>query len=96
MKPTKTIIKYINNLTTNEHERARLIQTVENDVENFSGHKFHKAKRNIGGKFKTVLLPILNSKDMKDFLANQLETIRLASVIVSEYENGNTKPVIKM
>lgn len=33
---------------------------------------------------------------MKDFLANQLETIRLASVVVSEYENGNTKPAIKI
>ena len=33
---------------------------------------------------------------MKDFLANQLETIRLASVIVSEYENGNTKPILSM
>ena len=96
MKPTKTIIKYIDNLTANEKERARLIQVVENDVENFSGHKFYKTKRNIGGKWKTVLLPILDSKDMKDFLANQLENIRLASVIVSEYENGNTKPVIKM
>ena len=95
MKPTKTIIKYINNLTTNEHERARLIQTVENDVENFSGHKYYKTTRNIGGKFKTVLLPILNSQDMKDFLTNQLETIRLASIIVSEYENGNTKQLIK-
>lgn len=96
MKPNKTIIKYIDNLTTNEKERARLIQVVENEVENFDGHKFHKAKRNIGGKWKTVLLPILDSKDMKDFLANQLETIRLAQVIVSEYENGNTKQLIKM
>jgi hypothetical protein len=96
MKPTKTIIKYINNLTTNERERARLIQVVDKDIENFSGHKFYKAKRNIGGKWKTVLLPILDSKDMKDFLSNQLETIRLASVIVSEYENGNTKQLIKM
>ena len=96
MKPNKTIIKYIDALAKNEHERNRLIQVVENDVENFSGHKFYKTKRNIGGKWKTVLLPILNSQDMKDFLANQLETIRLASVIVSEYENGNTKPAIKM
>lgn len=95
MKPNKTIIKYIDNLTTNKKERARLIQAVENEVENFSGHKFHKAKRNIGGKWKTVLLPILNSQDMKDFLANRLETIRLAQVIVTEYENGNTKQLIK-
>lgn len=95
MKPNKTIIKYIDALAKNEHERNRLIQTVENDVENFSGHKFYKTKRNIGGKWKTVLLPILNSQDMKDFLTNQLETIRLASVIVSEYENGNTKQLIK-
>ena len=50
MKPNKTIIKYIDNLTTDERERARLIQTVENDVENFDGHKFYKTKRNIGGK----------------------------------------------
>ena len=96
MKPTKSILNHINKLTTNEKERARLIQVVENDVENFSGHKFYKTKRNIGGKFKTVLLPILNSQDMKDFLTNQLETIRLASVIVSEYENGNTKPILSM
>lgn len=96
MKLTKTIIKYIDNLTTNERERARLIQVVEKDIENFSGHKFHKAKRNIGGKWKTVLLPILNSQDMKDFLSNQLEIIRLASIVVSEYENGNTKPILSM
>lgn len=95
MKPNKTIIKYINSLTTNEKERDRLIQVVEKDIENFSGHKFYKAKRNIGGKWKTVLLPILNSQDIKDFLANQLETIRLAQVIVTEYENGNTKQLIK-
>lgn len=95
MKPNKTIIKYIDALAKNENERNRLIQTVENDVENFSGHKFYKTKRNIGGKWKTVLLPILNSQDMKDFLTNQLETIRLAQVIVTEYENGNTKQLIK-
>ena len=95
MKPNKIIIKYIDALAKNENERNRLIQVVENDVENFSGHKFYKTKRNIGGKFKTVLLPILNSQDMKDFLTNQLETIRLAQVIVTEYENGNTKQLIK-
>lgn len=95
MKPNKTIIKYIDALAKNEHERNRLIQVVENDVKNFSGHKFYKTKRNIGGKFKTVLLPILNSQDMKDFLTNQLETIRLAQVIVTEYENRNTKQLIK-
>lgn len=96
MKPTKSILNHINKLTTNENERDRLIQVVEKDIENFSGHKFYKTKRNIGGKWKTVLLPILDSKDMKDFLANQLETIRLASVIRSEYENGNTKPILSM
>lgn len=95
MKPTKSILNHINKLTTNEHERNRLIQVVEKDIENFSGHKFHKTKRNIGGKWKTVLLPILNSQDMKDFLTNQLETIRLAQIIVTEYENGNTKQLIK-
>lgn len=96
MKPNKTIIKYIDALAKNEHERNRLIQVVEKDIENFSGHKFYKTKRNIGGKWKTVLLPILNSQDMKDFLANQLETIRLARFMHEEYERGNTKPIFSM
>lgn len=96
MKPNKTIIKYIDALAKNEHERNRLIQVVEKDIENFSGHKFYKTKRNIGGKWKTVLLPILNSQDMKDFLTNQLETIRLARFMHEEYERGNTKPIFSM
>lgn len=96
MKPNKTIIKYIDALAKNEHERNRLVQVVEKDIENFSGHKFYKTKRNIGGKWKTVLLPILNSQDMKDFLANQLETIRLARFMREEYERGNTKPIFSM
>ena len=92
---TKTIAKMISKLTDNEREQQRLAQVVDKDIENFNGHKFHKAKRNIGGKWKTVLLPILDNTDMKDFLSNQLETIRLASIITTEYENGNTKQLIK-
>lgn len=96
MRLTKTIIKMIDNLTENERERARLRQSVEKDITVLNGKKFYKAERLISGKFRTVLLPILDNNDMKSFLSNDLEAIRLASVIVSEYENGNTKPVIKM
>ena len=92
----KKMQKLIEKLTLNEKERQRLTKSVETEIEDFNGKVFYKTKRRIGNKWKTVLLPLLNSQDMKDFLTNQLETIRLASVIVSEYENGNTKPVIKM
>ena len=96
MRLTKTIIKMIDNLTENERERARLRQTVEKDITVLNGKKFYKAERLISGKLRTVLLPILDNNDMKSFLSNDLEAIRLASVIVSEYEQGNTKPAIKM
>lgn len=86
----------IDNLTENERERARLRQTVEKDITVLNGKKFYKAERLISGKLRTVLLPILDNNDMKSFLSNDLEAIRLASVIVSEYEQGNTKPAIKM
>lgn len=93
---TKTVKKLIDKLTENEHERNRLAQVVEKDITILKRRKFYQAERRIGNKFRTVLLPILDNNDMKDFLANQLETIRLASVIVSEYENGNTKQLVKM
>ena len=84
MRLTKTIIKMIDNLTENERERARLRQTVEKDITVLNG-----------GKLRTLLLPILDNNDMKSFLSNDLEAIRLAQVIVTEYENGNTKQLIK-
>ena len=95
MMLNKTILKIINSLTENEAERARLRKTVEKDITVLNGKKFYQTERLVGGKFKKVLFPILNNQDMKDFLSNDLEAIRLASIIVSEYENGNTKKLIK-
>ena len=96
MRLTKTIIKMIDNLTENERERARLRQTVEKDITVLNGKKFYKAERLISGKLRTLLLPILDNNDMKSFLSNDLEAIRLAKIIVDEYENGNAKQLIKM
>lgn len=94
MKMTKTIQKIINKLTDNEHERNRLAQVVEKDITILKRRKFYRADRMIGGKMRSVLLPILDNYDMEWFLNGQLEIIRLAQVVVSEYENGNTKPIL--
>lgn len=96
MKMTKTVQKMIEQLTTNEHERNRLAQVVEKDITILKRRKFYRADRMIGGKMRSVLLPILDNYDMEWFLNGQLEIIRLAQVVVSEYESGNTKPVLSM
>lgn len=96
MKMTKTIAKMIDKLTTNEAERNRLAQVVEKDITILKRRKFYRADRMIGGKMRSVLLPILDNYDMEWFLNGQLEIIRLAQVVVSEYENGNTKPVLSI
>lgn len=92
----KKIQKLIEKLTLNENERQRLTKSVETEIEDFNGKVFYKTKRRIGNKWKTVLLPLLNSQDMKDYLLNKLETIRLARFMHEEYERGNIKPIFSM